>query len=200
MPTLGQQLRQAREDKGLSLPDVSHKTRIPVARLEDLENDDYTSFSSPVYARGFLQSYAALVGIEPHLVTDEMIPLPVAGGRNPAHLGKGQGPWIAVLPDRSLTPAARPVRRSRLIDAVVAVLGMMTLGGVLWAAAIWTDHKAGADARRNPEPSLPATRGSFEEVRPALSRQPDRAHSRTSTVPVRKALPVEDPPSKKAAR
>ena len=73
-PSLGQKLKQAREQLGLSLADVAHKTRIPVPRLHDLEEDNYNTFGSLTYARAFLQTYAGFVGVDANSVTDHMSP------------------------------------------------------------------------------------------------------------------------------
>lgn len=181
------------------MPDVSHQTRIPVHHLQDLENDDYTPFASPIYARSFLQSYAGVLGVDPHSVTDEMAPAPAIGTQ--PFLGESEGRWIALEPDRTLTPAARRVRHSRVSDAVVAVVGILLLvGGVLWAAAIWSDHKNPGEVRRYPEPTATSARHATEEVRPAAPRQAERPRASASDMPIRKALPVDESAEKKNRR
>ncbi|HSJ02067.1 MAG: helix-turn-helix domain-containing protein [Verrucomicrobium sp.] len=57
-PSLGHQLRLAREARNLTLADLAHETRIPEARLADLENDTYDQFGGAAYARMFLRTYA----------------------------------------------------------------------------------------------------------------------------------------------
>jgi cytoskeletal protein RodZ len=55
---IGKALRTTRESRGFSIHDVSHRTRIPVHTLHELEEGDYSSFPSPAYAKGFLAQYA----------------------------------------------------------------------------------------------------------------------------------------------
>jgi cytoskeleton protein RodZ len=62
-PTLGQRLKHARDQRGLSLRDVEHATRIPVARLQDLEADRLNGLGGMTYARSFLRTYAALMEV-----------------------------------------------------------------------------------------------------------------------------------------
>lgn len=65
MATIGETLRAARERRGLSLSEASRLTRIAPRFLVALEEDDYAALPAPVYARGFLRSYAALLGLDP---------------------------------------------------------------------------------------------------------------------------------------
>ena len=48
--TVGQRLRVAREEKGLSLEDVAAQTRIPRRHLESLENSDWERLPAPTRA------------------------------------------------------------------------------------------------------------------------------------------------------
>ncbi|WP_081892488.1 helix-turn-helix domain-containing protein [Verrucomicrobium sp. BvORR106] len=63
-PTLGQQLRRARELQYLTLADLAHETRIPASRLRDLENDEYTTFGGVAYVRLFLKAYSARLEVD----------------------------------------------------------------------------------------------------------------------------------------
>ena len=63
-PEIGNVLRSAREEYGWSLDDVAHRTRIPVATLRGLEEDDYAGFSSLAYAKSFLGQYSDYLGVD----------------------------------------------------------------------------------------------------------------------------------------
>ena len=58
LPTVGERLRAAREEKGLSLEDVAAQTRIPQRHLESIENGDWDNLPAPTYTIGFAKSYA----------------------------------------------------------------------------------------------------------------------------------------------
>lgn len=61
--TPGQQLRQAREEKKLSLEDVAKQLSFGKEIIVGLENDDYSKIVAPVYTRGYLSAYARLLQI-----------------------------------------------------------------------------------------------------------------------------------------
>ena len=63
---IGEQLRKARESKGLDLRDVTRSTRIPLATLSALEDSDYSIFPSPTYARSFLSQYSEFLEVDAH--------------------------------------------------------------------------------------------------------------------------------------
>jgi cytoskeletal protein RodZ len=62
--TVGQRLRAAREEKGLTLEDVAAQTRIPRRHLESLEIGDWERLPAPTYTTGFAKSYASAVGLD----------------------------------------------------------------------------------------------------------------------------------------
>lgn len=59
--TLGAQLRQAREQQGLSPETVAAKLKLSVEQIQALEAGDYAPFSGLVFAGGFLRTYARLL-------------------------------------------------------------------------------------------------------------------------------------------
>ena len=63
MSSIGQQLKQARESRGLSIKQVVQATRIRAHYLEDMETDDFSTLPSAAQARGFLRSYADFLGL-----------------------------------------------------------------------------------------------------------------------------------------
>lgn len=70
MGELGELLRKAREEKGLSLVQVEEATRIRSAYLQALEEEAYDRLPAPVYTRGFLRNYALYLGLDAeHLLT-----------------------------------------------------------------------------------------------------------------------------------
>lgn len=70
MDEIGHILREARENKGLSLDDIQDKTRINVRFLAALENGQYDQLPTPVHVRGFLRNYARTLGLDPQPLLD----------------------------------------------------------------------------------------------------------------------------------
>jgi cytoskeleton protein RodZ len=63
MSTLGERLRVAREQQGISLSQAAAETRILQRYLVALEEGDYANLPGDVYARGFVRSYAKLLDL-----------------------------------------------------------------------------------------------------------------------------------------
>ncbi|MFN3928188.1 MAG: helix-turn-helix domain-containing protein [Thermoflexus sp.] len=61
---VGEQLRAAREARGLSLEEAAAATRIKRVYLEALENEAFSVLPSPAHARGFLRRYARWLGLD----------------------------------------------------------------------------------------------------------------------------------------
>ncbi|MGG6311190.1 helix-turn-helix domain-containing protein [Paenibacillus macerans] len=61
---LGQQLREARLARGLSLEDVQEMTKIRKRYLEAIEAGDYKVLPGSFYVRAFIKTYAEAVGLD----------------------------------------------------------------------------------------------------------------------------------------
>ncbi len=72
MPTVGEQLRAARESKTLSLEDIATSTRIPRRHLESLESGDWSRLPAPTYSVGFAKSYAGAVGLDRTAIGEQL--------------------------------------------------------------------------------------------------------------------------------
>lgn len=62
--TLGEKLRQAREERGISIMEVSEQTRISPLYLEAIENDNYSPLPGGIFNKGFVKTFAKYVGID----------------------------------------------------------------------------------------------------------------------------------------
>lgn len=62
---IGPMLRKSREQKRMSVAEVSRVTRIPVATLDAIEADRFDDLPGEVFVRGFLKAYAQAVGVVP---------------------------------------------------------------------------------------------------------------------------------------
>nr|WP_055108397.1 RodZ domain-containing protein [Paenibacillus ihumii] len=64
MSNLGQQLKEARLARGLSLDDVQDMTKIRKRYLEAIEAGDYKVLPGSFYVRAFIKTYAETVGVD----------------------------------------------------------------------------------------------------------------------------------------
>jgi cytoskeleton protein RodZ len=63
--TIGSDLREAREQRGVSLKEIAERTKIRLPVLRAIENDDFRLVPGSVIMRGFLKLYAREVGLDP---------------------------------------------------------------------------------------------------------------------------------------
>ena len=120
MATVGERLRQAREQAGLSLSEVAARTKIQRWILEDIERDDLSRVPGGVFVRGYLTSFARVVGIDAD-------PL-----------------WADYrAATQTLEPAVLVERRSVPIVSrwtVVRVIGIVLIAAVMWMNAPRRTH------------------------------------------------------------
>lgn len=82
----GAMLREARESLGISIGDVSSRTRLSVDQIQAIEEENLERLPEPVYVRAFLRAYAKAIDIdyEP-LVNDYVTRCGGGGVRIPEH-------------------------------------------------------------------------------------------------------------------
>ncbi len=116
--TPGQMLRQERELRGLTLQQAAEELNLDRWILEAIEVDQFLVLGAPVYARGHLRKYAALLGVSQQLVVDrydslnETPSVPVVTSTTTVH-----------MPRRSRRERSRGTRTRRRLLIVLVVLG-----------------------------------------------------------------------------
>lgn len=79
-PLPGGTLRQAREQKGLTLGEVSGALKFSVRQIEALENDDFQQLQGKTFLRGFIRAYARLLKLPPdpllEMLGEQSLPSP----------------------------------------------------------------------------------------------------------------------------
>lgn len=64
MATLGQQLKQSREERNISLQEIAESSHISVRFLQAIENDAYDVLPGGVFNRAFVRKFARHVGFD----------------------------------------------------------------------------------------------------------------------------------------
>jgi cytoskeletal protein RodZ len=62
--SIGQTLRDTRIAKGLSLEDISDKTKIRVTLLSFIESDQFEKVGAPTYVKGHITAYAKVLNLD----------------------------------------------------------------------------------------------------------------------------------------
>jgi cytoskeleton protein RodZ len=104
--SIGQVLKQEREERRLSLEEVSSTTRIPRRALQSLEEDRFEDLPSGVFVRGFIKAYASAVDIDAEDVlahfdeqNPEALPPPPLAS---VHSGRGYGVILLAIATAAL--------------------------------------------------------------------------------------------------
>ena len=118
---VGERLRLAREEKGMTIPQVAAETRIPQRQLELIEAGQFAALPARTYAIGFSRSYARLVGLDERAVADEVRAELAANDPADRHRAATFEPG---------DPARVPSRALALFSALAALL--LIVGGVVF--------------------------------------------------------------------
>jgi cytoskeletal protein RodZ len=70
---VGARLREARESRGLSREAIARTTRIPLAALAAIEQNNITALPPYPYNKGFVEAYAREVALDPHATAREFL-------------------------------------------------------------------------------------------------------------------------------
>ena len=62
--TIGEQLRLAREERGIPLREISDETRISIRYLEAIESGDFKRLPGGIFNRSFVRAYARCIGYD----------------------------------------------------------------------------------------------------------------------------------------
>lgn len=169
---VGTMLKSERERLGLSREQITEKTRMRIQVVEAIENEAWEALPPPVYVRGFLRSYAKILGLSQEAVIDLYAkcvpPAPVQIPHPDSSRNRRKKAWPVLL----------------ILAVLVAVCGM-------WYFYPSSQVNQGSreaekkDREVAPAPSLPAV-ASPPPVRPAeepVKTEATRAQSPSQEVP-----------------
>lgn len=127
MLDIGATLKSAREQQGLTLDDAAEATKIRVSYLVALEEESFEQLPGPTYARGFVRSYAELLGLDPQELIDEF------------NVRFAAAPWEVdddvMFPRRRTHRSTRRGRESSI--AIVAVVGIVAVAVLIVIASTY---------------------------------------------------------------
>jgi hypothetical protein len=130
---VGEALVEARGRAGLTVAEVSQRTRIREAIIRGIESDDYSGCGGDFYARGNIRGIAKAVGADPE---------PLICEYDAAH--RTPGVLSAVSLDELLTPAQMPGRRRLNWATVLGLALLVALGFVGYTFLTGSPHAASA--------------------------------------------------------
>ena len=116
MESVGQKLRETREQHNFSLEQVARDTHISKQYLEALEQENFATIPGETYIIGFLRNYAEYLSLNPEEIVN---------------LYKNIQIQEQPLPMTELLEPARPGAASRILVLAVIVLAVLGAGGYL---------------------------------------------------------------------
>lgn len=149
--SVGERLRAAREEKGLTLEEIASQTRIPRRHLESVEASDWERLPAPTYTIGFAKSYAAAVGLDRAEIGEQLR----------AEMG-GLRPAATTTEPLELVDPARTMPKWLVVAAIAAVILVVLLFSWLneRTLAPAADQAAApvtvTEAQQQPAPAAPA--------------------------------------------
>lgn len=72
IPSVGEQLKAAREKAGLSVIDLAQMLKLGVRQVQALEDGDWNALPGPTFIRGFVRNYARLMTLDSDLLMTQL--------------------------------------------------------------------------------------------------------------------------------
>jgi cytoskeletal protein RodZ len=119
--TLGEKLRQAREEQGISISEVAENTRISPHYIRSIENDDYKPLPGGIFNKGFIKSYARFIGVDENEALHDYASLVNAQTEDPIESHRPYRPEV-------LTDERNFESRAPTIIFAAVILALMTVG------------------------------------------------------------------------
>lgn len=128
--TIGEQLRLAREGRGISLREISDQTRISMHYLEAIESNDYKRLPGGIFNRSFVKAYARYVGYD----EKEAIEGYARYMRDSGDAGEevNTTPYHSKVYTDSASATRSPLLTVVLAIVILAIMTALALGLVQW--------------------------------------------------------------------
>jgi cytoskeletal protein RodZ len=126
MPTVGEQLRAAREARKLRVQEVAEATNMRTDHVIALEEGNYAPFPAPVYIRGSVRTYAKLLQLDVMRIMDDLSAEMKQQGQVEQASG-GTGHRRGLLDFLALQVVRFGWKRSLIVIALLSVLALILL-------------------------------------------------------------------------
>ena len=132
--SIGEQLRLAREERGIGLREICEQTRISVHYLEAIEANDYKRLPGGVFNRSFIKAYAKCVGYDEREAIEGYTRYLREHGESTDD--------VSTHPHQSKVYTDTPATRSPVLTVILAILILAILTAAALAALHWFQKRA----------------------------------------------------------
>ncbi|HEX9424337.1 MAG TPA: helix-turn-helix domain-containing protein [Pyrinomonadaceae bacterium] len=140
--TIGEQLRIAREGRGIPLREISDQTRISMHYLEAIETNDYKRLPGGIFNRSFVKAYARYVGYDEKEA--------VEGYTRYMREQGDTGEDVASTPYHSKVYTDAPATRSPVLTVVLAIVILAILTTVALTVLHWVQRRSAISSHEAP--------------------------------------------------
>ena len=217
--TVGEALAQARYRAGLSVDEVSDRTRIREAVIRGIEQDDYDACGGDLYVRGYVRAIAGAIGIDAQPLIREYDQRQAEAPETPETPDAAETPETPETPEAadapeaaaapavaestaSTAPAENPARgRTQRRVAAIAVLALAVVGAAVGVVASGLNHHAQAKNTTASSPTLQRTAapGTAKPATAPTPTKPKPVKAQPKTPPVAAGARIRALPIKLAA-
>lgn len=160
----GEELRLAREARGISLREISEQTRISMRYLEAIETNDYKRLPGGIFNRSFIKAYAKYVGYDEQAALE--------GYTRTMREQGDSGDDVATTPYQSRVYTDGN-SRSPIVTLLLAILILGVLSLVVWGVKHWYERREAANTGTPPatstQQSAPAQSAPATTAQPAMA-------------------------------
>lgn len=155
--SFGEQLRLAREARGISLREISEQTRISTRYLEAIESDDYKRLPGGIFNKSFIKAYAKYIGYDEKEALEAY-----------ARTAREQG----TSPDDVVSTPYQPRvytdgnSRSPLVTLLLTILILAILSLGVYAAMHWYQRREAAPTDNAQAPNAPGNQTGAQSAAP----------------------------------
>src|ERR671926_641966 len=146
--SFGEQLRLAREARGITLREISEQTRISTRYLEAIEADDYKRLPGGIFNKSFIKAYAKYIGFDEKEALEAY-----------ARTAREQG----TSPDDVVSTPYQPRvytdgnSRSPLVTLLLTILILAIISLGVYAAMHWYQRREAASTTEGTTPPAQST-------------------------------------------
>lgn len=146
---IGEQLRLARESRGIPLREISDQTRISMHYLEAIESNDYKRLPGGIFNRSFVKAYARYVGYDEKEA--------IEGYTRYMRDSGDTGEEVSTTPYHSKVYTDVPATRSPVLTVVLAIVILAIVTALALGLVYWVQRRS-ANLHASPNASFLSAR------------------------------------------
>lgn len=187
---LGQHLKEAREQKGISLDDLQQTTKIQKRYLIAIEEGRFDSLPGIFYARAFIKTYAEAIGLDPEPLFDQF--------RDELPNPQRESVQLPSRTERARVAPKAPRKRPKGSPFVSTLLAIVFIAIIVIVIYLFNQGNTGPEVVEQPDTSENVEGGFSEalpEEEPAAEEEEPAAEEEDVTNEEEEVEPEPDPVS-----